>query len=505
MGCFIPSTAQTDILSDLDITGWNYAARHRPMREKYPEKPLVYSESASALSTRGFYELPHPTSKVDYSDTHQVDSYDLNAAPWSDLAEIEFDLMREDNYLAGEFVWTGFDYLGEPTPFSREARSSYFGIVDLCGMPKDRYFLYRSHWRPEATTVHILPHWNWAGHEGEPVPVFVYTNGDSAELFVNGKSQGVRRKGELPELPPNLAVGGEATSSSTAEGSSAEAAFAADGGWYPTEDDRQAWWQIDLGTPKKIGCVALEFDRESKLYGYRIEASDDGNSWKELAAHRATRRPMWGGASRETISVDATARYLRVTFTRMIDRARAHLKQFFVYDRFVESPYYAATYNYRLRWEDVAYQPGEVRAVAYRDGQKIGESVVHTAGPPAAIRLTPDRTKLDSSGDDLSHVLVEAVDAEGNPCPLADNLVKFNLDGPVEIAGVGNGNPLSYEPFQADQRKLFYGKAMLILRSTEGAEGEIGVQATSEGLTPGRATLTAGDAAATEQVARQGE
>ena len=139
MACHIPQTALTPILDALDLTGWNYARRYENYRNRYPDKPIIYSESASALSTRGFYELPLPTVKTDYSKELQVDSYDLNAAPWSDIADSEFKLMTDDRFVAGEFVWTGFDYIGEPTPFDRQARSSYFGIVDLCGIPKDRY------------------------------------------------------------------------------------------------------------------------------------------------------------------------------------------------------------------------------------------------------------------------------------------------------------------------------------------------------------------------------
>ncbi len=190
----VPQIANLGILDSLDLGGWNYSRRYAEHRERYPEKPIVYSESASALSTRGFYELPLPTRKNQYSRRLQVDSYDLNAADWSDIPDREFELLETDRFVAGEFVWTGFDYLGEPTPFSQEARSSYFGIVDLCGIPKDRYYLYRSYWRPDATTVHLLPHWNWPDRLGQKVPVFVYTNGDSAELFLNGKSLGRRTK-----------------------------------------------------------------------------------------------------------------------------------------------------------------------------------------------------------------------------------------------------------------------------------------------------------------------
>ncbi len=241
---------------------------------------------------------------------------------------------QDEEYVAGEFVWTGFDYLGEPTPYVRfmmssmgmadafESRSSYFGIVDLCGIPKDRYYLYKSYWNQGENTVHILPHWNWQGSANRQVPVFVYTNGDCAELFLNGKSLG-----------------------------------------------RQC---------------------------------------KKPSSNKSVER-------------------------------------------------------FRLMWNDVTYEPGELKAVAYKDGVIIGEQVLKTAGDPYQIKLTPDRTELQSNGMDLSYILVEAVDKDGNPCPLADNLVKIALEGPGHIAGVGNGNPQSVEPFQADHIKLFYGKAMIIL------------------------------------------
>jgi beta-galactosidase len=356
MACCFPNTAETHILDALDLTGWNYGRRYAKYRQHYPDKPIIYSESASALSTRGFYELPLPSRKTQYSKQHQVSSYDLNSARWSDIADAEFQLMEKDRFVAGEFVWTGFDYLGEPTPFSREARSSYFGIVDLCGIPKDRFYLYRSHWRPDTTTVHILPHWNWPDRVGKTVPVFVYTNGDSAELFLNGKSLGRRTKGQLPE-----------------------------------------------GT--------------------------------------------------------------------------------------AESSYYAVTYKYRLRWNNVIYEPGELKAVAYKNGEKIGEAIMRTAGAPAAIRLTPDRKELAATGEDLCYILVEALDKKGTLCPLADNLIYFKVEGPAEIAAVGNGNPLSLEPFQANKRKLFYGKAMLILRTRQGQAGEVRVTAQSDGLTAANVTV----------------
>lgn len=188
----------------LDITGWNYHRQYMPEHERNPGKPLLYTESASAVSEYGFYAATLPTNRADFAvATHQVDSYDFNSSRWSDIPDWEFYRMEEDRFCGGEFVWTGIDYLGEPYPYSigrkkpqREAsRSSYFGICDLCVFPKDRFFLYRSHWNKDAFTLHIVPHhWNFPGKEGKTMPVFVYTSADEAELFVNGKSQGRRVK-----------------------------------------------------------------------------------------------------------------------------------------------------------------------------------------------------------------------------------------------------------------------------------------------------------------------
>jgi beta-galactosidase len=347
MACCFPYQVAKGVFDALDLAGWNYQRRYTQYRQKYPDKPIIYSESASTVSTRGFYELPLAGAKTQFSKTFQVSSYDRNAPDWADISDRDLALMEKDKFVAGEFVWTGFDYLGEPTPYSKQARSSYFGIVDLAGIPKDRYYLYRSHWRPNALTIHILPHWNWPDRIGQNVPVYVYTNGDTVELFLNGKSLGRQTKAK------------------------------------------------EAGTG-----------------------------------------------------------------------------------------YYGAIDKYRLCFNDVNYEPGELRAVAYKDGKEIGQEVMRTAGEPAKIRLIPDRREILATGEDLSYILVEAVDSNSVPCPLADNLIKFKIDGPGEIAGIDNGNPLSLEPFQNAEHKLFYGKAMLILRSKEQG-GNIRIMADSDGLQPG--------------------
>ncbi|MEI7664007.1 MAG: glycoside hydrolase family 2 TIM barrel-domain containing protein, partial [Bacteroidota bacterium] len=343
MVCDNRNSALTRHFDYYDVHCWNYGRRYDLARQMEPGKPVIISESASTVSTRGFYELPLPGKKTDFGTAMQVSSYDLNAPEWAEIADDDFMWQQDEPYVAGEFVWTGFDYLGEPTPYNSgwttthgmaagdDSHSSYFGILDLCGIPKDRYYLYKSYWMPGVTTVHILPHWNWPGMTGKNVPVFVYTNGDCAELFLNGKSLGTRCK--------------------------------------------------KPGSPKSA-------------------------------------------------------------------------------ERF------------RLMWDSVAYEPGELRAVASREGEVIGEETMKTAGEPYRLQITPDRTTISADGADLSFILVEAVDKDGIPCPLADNLVEFKLAGPGTIAGVGNGNPRSMEPFQAGNIHLFFGKAMLIVRS-ERKKGKI--------------------------------
>ncbi len=335
-----------------DVHAWNYGRRYLPARSIDPSKSVIISESASTLSTRGFYELPLPEKKTDFTQSLQVSSYDLNAPNWAEVADDDFMWQEQDTYVAGEFVWTGFDYLGEPTPYNDEAvkagfitqeqsaKSSYFGIVDLCGIPKDRYYLYKSYWKPGETTVHILPHWNWEGSKHEKIPVFVYTNGDCAELFLNGSSLGKQCK--KPESENSIE-------------------------------------------------------------------------------------------------------------------------------------------RYRLMWQDVVYEPGELKTVAYKKNIEIGSSIIRTAGKPNRLALSPDKTILKANGEDLSYILVEAYDKNGNPCPLANDLIHFEIKGPAVIEGVGNGDPQSLEPFIANYRKLFNGKAMLIVRSLS-EPGKIKISAKSENL-----------------------
>ncbi len=335
-----------------DVHSWNYGRRYDLARQLEPTKAVVISESASTVSTRGFYEFPLPENKTDFTSSLQVSSYDLNAPEWAEIPDDDFMWQQEENYVAGEFVWTGFDYLGEPTPYDNysvkkigmtdasASVSSYFGAMDLVGIPKDRYYLYKSYWNTEDTTIHILPHWNWTGLEGTTIPVFVYTSGDCAELFLNGKSLGLKCK--VPDSQ-------------------------------------------------------------------------------------------------------------------------------------------TSTERFRLLWKDVVFEPGELKVVAYKQGEKIGESVMKTTGEPFQIKLTPDRTTITGDGMDLSYVQIEALDKNGNPCPLANSFINVKVKGEGSIAGIGNGNPQSTESFQSDHVQLFYGKAMVILRSIH-KKGNIEVTATSNGL-----------------------
>ena len=198
MGMDQPGTViNNNVAAVFDVPGFNYRPHwYQENYRKLPQRLILGSETASTVSSRGVYKFPvERRSMAKYPD-HQSSSYDVEHCDWSNLPEDDFVQHEDLPYCIGEFVWTGFDYLGEPTPYYTDwpSHSSLFGIIDLAGLPKDRYYLYRSHWNKEEETLHILPHWNWEGREGEVTPVFVYTNYPSAELFINGKSQGRRTK-----------------------------------------------------------------------------------------------------------------------------------------------------------------------------------------------------------------------------------------------------------------------------------------------------------------------
>lgn len=198
MGMDQPGTViNNNVAAVFDVPGFNYRPHwYQENYRKLPQRLILGSETASTVSSRGVYKFPvERRSMAKYPD-HQASSYDVEHCDWSNLPEDDFIQHEDLPYCIGEFVWTGFDYLGEPTPYYTDwpSHSSLFGIIDLAGLPKDRYYLYRSHWNKDEETLHILPHWTWNGREGETTPVFVYTNYPSAELFINGKSQGIRTK-----------------------------------------------------------------------------------------------------------------------------------------------------------------------------------------------------------------------------------------------------------------------------------------------------------------------
>ena len=327
------------------VFGFNYEPQRRlryaPYHERNPLVSILSSESASCISSRGIYLFPFDDNKSGGGmPDHQMSSYDLYAPPWANAPDVEFAEQDRYPYLGGEFVWTGFDYLGEPTNNGRRgtpdsSRSSYFGILDLSGFKKDRFYIYQAHWRPELPMAHILPHWNWPERVGQVTPVHVYTSGDSAELFLNGRSLGLKKKGQ---------------------------------------------------------------------------------------------------------------------------------------------------FEYRLRWDNVVYQPGELKVVAYKNGKKWATDVMKTTGPAAKLLLEPDRNKIEADGKDLSYVTVTVADKSRLLVPRSMNHIKFSIEGPGEIVATDNGDPTSMESFQSPERNAFNGLALVIVRAKEGQSGTIKLTARSNGL-----------------------
>ena len=330
----------------MDVPGFNYRVhKYYKNIEQLPQGFLLGSETASTVSSRGVYKFPVVVSdKATYADG-QCSSYDTEYCSWSNLPDDDWKMQDDYSWVIGEFVWTGYDYLGEPTPYDTywPSRSSYFGICDLAGLPKDRYYMYRARWNEHQHTTHLLPHWNWKGREGQVTPVYCYTDGVEGELFVNGKSQGRVRK-----------------------------------------------------------------DKSSRL------------------------------------------------------------------DR------------YRLRWNNVKYEPGEIRVVTYNQyGDKVGEDVKRTAGEPAQMKFsveTPDHEPiacmvegctdehnvlLNADGKDLAFVTVSLLDKDGNECPLADDELTFEVTGAGTFKAACNGDATSLEPFTHPHMKLFSGKLVVIVQSSK--------------------------------------
>ena len=308
----------------MDVPGFNYRVhKYDNNIKQLPKGFLLGSETASTVSSRGVYKFPVEASDSKTYTDGQCSSYDVEYCPWSNLPDDDWRMQDDRDYTIGEFVWTGYDYLGEPSPYDEywPSRSSYFGICDLAGLPKDRYYLYRSHWRKDDATLHVLPHWTFPGREGETTPVYCYTSWPSAELFVNGKSQG-----------------------------------------------------------------------------------------------RIVKNPN----------------------TRL--------------DR------------YRLRWNNVKYEPGEIKVVAYDyDGTAKGEKIIRTAGTPARIVLKADRNSISSKGEDLSFVTVSVVDKNGTPCPTATNNMKFNVSGAGKFRAACNGDATSLVAFNSTEMPLFSGELVVVV------------------------------------------
>ena len=188
---------KNNMAATMDLVGFNYRPfKYEEAYKKLPQQLLLGSETVSTISSRDVYKFPVERKAMAKYPDQQTSSYDVEHCSWSNLPEDNFIYDEELPYMIGEFIWTGIDYLGEPTPYYVEwpSHSSYFGAVDLATLPKDRFYLYRSHWNKSEETLHILPHWTWNGREGEVTPIFVYTNYPTAEVFINGKSQGKQTK-----------------------------------------------------------------------------------------------------------------------------------------------------------------------------------------------------------------------------------------------------------------------------------------------------------------------
>ncbi|KAF2122402.1 glycoside hydrolase superfamily [Lophiotrema nucula] len=347
----------TQMASVVDIIGLNYqgeglgtstSGSFSSFRSKFPNKMIWSSESSSVLSTRGTYIFPVTSgnsatvggaSAGGNNSALQVSSYELYAPSWGSSPDKVFTAQDKNSYVAGEYVWTGWDYIGEPTPYD-SARSSYFGIIDMAGFKKDRFYLYQSRWRPDLPSAHILPHWTWPDRVGQVTPVHVFSSASEAELFVNDKSQGRLKRGQ---------------------------------------------------------------------------------------------------------------------------------------------------YEYRFRWDNVTYQPGDLKVVTYKNGVEWATSTTRTVGDATKLNITSDTTII--SGDTLAFVSVAVVDKNGDIVPRASNSVTFKIDGPGTIVSTDNGNPADMTAFPSTTRKVFSGLVLAIVRANAGASGEITVSASADGLTGAQVML----------------
>ena len=324
----------------MDIIGFNYHENNWVnFHEKFPNQKLIITESTSGLMSRGYYEMPSDSmniwperwDKPFERPVHHCSSYDNCHVPWGSTHEDTWRLVKNYDHISGVYLWTGFDYLGEPTPFWWPSRSSYFGVIDLAGFPKDIYYMYQSEWT-NKDVLHIFPHWNWK--EGQTVDIWTYfNNADEVELFLNGLSLGKKAK---------------------------------------EKDVYHVFWRVP-------------------------------------------------------------------------------------------------------------FQKGTLKAVSYKDGKEVLTREVKTTGDPISIKLTADRQTIKADGKDLSFITVEALDAEGNPVPVADNLINFTIEGDGFIAGTDNGDPTDPNSLKKPSRKLFSGKALAVVQSHKKA-GKIILKATSSNL-----------------------
>jgi beta-galactosidase len=325
----------------LDLVGYNYHHdEFETFPQTFPNQKFIATETVSALMTRGVYDMPSevirrwpvrdgwkgPKPNAD----NTCSSYDNVSAPWGSTHEETWKVIKKHDYLSGQFIWTGFDYLGEPTPYGWPSRSSYFGIIDLAGFPKDVYYMYQSEWT-KKDVLHVFPHWNW--ESGRVIDIWAYTNAEEVELFLNEKSLGVKKK---------------------------------------QGDDLHLMWKVP-------------------------------------------------------------------------------------------------------------FEPGTLKAISRTGGNEILVQEIKTAGTPAKLIITPDRSEIMADGNDLSFVTIEVTDENGIIVPNAENLVNFELEGTGAIVGVDNGNPVSHESFKANFRKAFHGKCLAVLQSGEKPE-ILKFTASSEGL-----------------------
>jgi beta-galactosidase len=354
----------------IDIMGVNYFFDQQPKWDaepRYANKPTIGSETASTVTSRGEYFFG-----TDYKNW-QISSYDYAKPGWGCTPDDQFRTNAKYPHLLGEYVWTGFDYLGEPTPYNSDetnllnfrndpakkaeleqkleelkknkapSRSSYFGIVDLAGFPKDRFYLYQSHWRPDFPMAHILPHWNWPERVDSITPVHVYTSGDEAELFLNGKSLGSKSK--------------------------------------------------------------------------------------------------------------------------------------------------TAGKDFRLVWDNVVYQPGELKVITYKNGKQWATDIMKTTGVASKLTLSTDKNMITNNGTDLVFVTVKVQDSEGLTVPRSHPLIKFVIDGPGEIVATDNGDATSFVPFKSHEREAFNGMALVIVKAQKGAKGNFKVKAVSDGIKTGEVSI----------------